>query len=139
MCLGPGTLSAIARIAEAAYPYEGCGLLLDSGEVRAVRNLLHGTDAGRVRFAMDPSALLGAQREGTLLAIFHSHCDAPAELSPEDVQALSPGGGVLYPQVQQIVIAVERGRATACTAYRWDGRAWMTEFSVFGELIVTPR
>lgn len=124
-------LALTARLAEASYPYEACGVWPSDGDVLALPNRLHGQPAGRVRFELDEAALLSVLTRGAeLTAIFHSHCDAGAALSDEDRQRLAPLGQPLYPGVLQLVVSVEAGRARRISGYAFFGGTWVTDFSV---------
>ncbi len=88
--------AAIRRLAEAAYPHEGCGVLigasLDAGEV-AVREATAGrnlwTERLRDRYDLDPADIAAADRRARGLGLdvvgfWHSHPDHPARPSQFD-------------------------------------------------------
>jgi proteasome lid subunit RPN8/RPN11 len=91
--------------AEREYPREACGLLLnDEGVERyfACRNI---ADDPTKDFVLDPRDWLTAERFGRVVAVCHSHPDAPAEPSGADSAAClasalpwfilsHPGGGL---------------------------------------------
>ena len=83
------------RLAAAAYPDEGCGVLVGrhaSGRTEilaatAARNL--NTERSRDRYLMDPADILAAERQARLedlevVGFWHSHPDHPASPSQYD-------------------------------------------------------
>jgi proteasome lid subunit RPN8/RPN11 len=130
-------LRHIVRHAEATYPAECCGLLLEdaSGGRRfePIRNVAGTVDGAatsqrsqRDGYVMDPKALLDAleraeQAGGRLWAIVHSHPDVGAYFSNEDRNmALGGGEGPLWPGVQNLVVSVRAGRVDGARIYTWD-------------------
>jgi len=102
---------ALARLAEAAYPDEACGLLLGLGrrvvEVLALPNV-EALRPGE-RFELDPLDLRAAEdladaRGLALVGLWHSHPDRPAIPSREDERAAFEGWS--YP-----IVSVVGGRA----------------------------
>jgi proteasome lid subunit RPN8/RPN11 len=100
------------------YPREACGLVLlgDHGS-RVVRAANSAPDPG-TRFEIGPEELLRelatAQERGeVLIAIYHSHPDGPAALSPEDRAMATHGGRPLWPGVEWLVLSVVQGRVAA--------------------------
>lgn len=84
--------------AAAAYPYEGCGLLLGQAAaagnlvtaVRPLPNTWPDREEQRVRFRIDPAdwrdVELQALAEGMdVIGVFHSHPDHPPVASPRDL------------------------------------------------------
>lgn len=98
----------------AAYPYEGCGLLL--GEVvngrthvtaiKPLPNVWPDEEEKRVRFRIDPEAWKNVELEAMLagldvVGVFHSHPDHPPVASPRDLAwAAWPGYSYLITQVR---------------------------------------
>lgn len=132
--LSPAQLAGVLAACEAAYPDEGCGVLLQSASDRAslravpLANALRtGRPAeARIAYAFDPAeelrVLSDAARRGERLAyIFHSHCDAAATFSAEDRRRAAPFGAPLFPGVAYLVVAVRRGRAAEARFYVWEG------------------
>jgi [CysO sulfur-carrier protein]-S-L-cysteine hydrolase len=130
-------LKQIVRHAQATYPAECCGLLLDdaSGARRftPIRNVAGTVDGAatsqrsqRDGYVMDPKALLdaleGAERSGgRLWAIVHSHPDVGAYFSNEDKNmALGGGDSPLWPGVHYLVVSVRSGRVDGARIYTWD-------------------
>ncbi|MEM6266716.1 MAG: M67 family metallopeptidase [Pseudomonadota bacterium] len=93
-------IDAIKAAAEAAYPYEACGLLLGDGarisQFLETRNV-HA--APRTHFEIDPQALIDAhraEREGgpKVMGYFHSHPHGSACPSKTDRQQAAPDGKI---------------------------------------------
>ena len=99
----------------AAYPYEGCGLLLGVVEngrnvvtaVQPLRNVWPDETGKRERFRIDPDdwrdAEFTALADGLdIIGIFHSHPDHPPIASPRDLAWASwPGYSYLITEVRQ--------------------------------------
>lgn len=134
---------------EAAYPEEGCGLLLGQREgdrscvleVRPTANVWDEAAAGefteiagvsrdrsrRHNFAIAPTELLRAQKETRdrgweILGVFHSHTDAPAQPSEFD-------RAIAWPEYSYVILSVVAGRAV-------DWRCW--QLDAIGEFQVEP-
>ncbi len=88
----------IAAHGAAAYPYEGCGLLLGSSEdgrnvvqqARPLANVWPVAGEKPERFRIDPADWLAVEVEAAsegldVVGIFHSHPDHPPVASPRDV------------------------------------------------------
>ncbi len=88
--------------AEQAYPEEACGVLLESGEYRACRNV---ADDPTRSFVLHPEDYRAALEAGEIAAIFHSHPDAPATPSDADRAVCEEGG---YPW---LILEVREGKA----------------------------
>jgi [CysO sulfur-carrier protein]-S-L-cysteine hydrolase len=125
----PVLLARLAELAEADPEREVCGFVvrLPDGalEVVPVRNAAPPCEA-RASFAMDGAeelrALLRIDRDGAVVvAIYHSHVDAPAELSRADREGATAAGAPLWPGVEQLVVSVGRGRAGQVRRYRLVG------------------
>ena len=102
--IAPGVLAEIRRHLVAAYPTEGCGLLLGArganGDVVVRRQLpLHNQRAadgsGRTRYLIGPEDFLTAEREAresslAVVGTYHSHPDVPAHPSAYDAEHAWP-------------------------------------------------
>lgn len=129
----------VRQQAEAEYPRESCGVVLQRGAERRVvpcRNVqddLHRKDPdrhprdARTAYYIDPQDLLRIGRlegEGWALAvIYHSHVDAGAYFSETDRRQALFDGEPTYPDATYVVTSVVEGRAAAMAAFRWDPRA----------------
>ncbi len=116
--------SRMRRLGEAAYPYEGCGVLIGvavegvilvSGVVEG-HNLVQ--DRRRDRYELDPRDILNAEREARsrgheVAGFFHTHPDHPARPSQFDTERAWPG-------YDYVVIAVDQGRFKEATAWRLE-------------------
>ncbi|MEO0947741.1 MAG: M67 family metallopeptidase [Cyanobacteria bacterium J06641_5] len=127
---------------EAAYPEEGCGLLLGRRdrdrncvlEVRPTANVWDETAAGefteiasiprdcsrRHNFAIAPTELLRAQKETRargweILGVFHSHTDAPAQPSEFD-------RAIAWSEYSYVILSVMAGHAI-------DWRCWQLDMA----------
>jgi len=77
--------------AEDCYPRESCGLIVSINGVdtyRRARNRARGTD----HFALDPEDYANAEAEGEIVALVHSHPDAPAHPSAADLVSCEASG-----------------------------------------------
>lgn len=83
--------------AELAYPNECCGVLLGKadGEHRVVYEVVRCSNtkgqAARTRYNIDPREIISAQKEGRtrgldIIGFYHSHPDAPAHFSRNDLE-----------------------------------------------------
>lgn len=120
LVLTAGTDGRIARAVEAAYPREGCGVLLgrtEDGrrvveEVRPAENRWEGRDD---RYLVDPETLRRAVDEEAdggprVLGFYHSHPDAEPVPSATDRD-------LAWPWYLYLIVPVRDGRALG-------GRAW---------------
>lgn len=145
----PEDLSAIFAHVEAAYPNEGCGVILRDREgrwrIRPMQNAqdrYHARDpeqfprTSRTAYLLDPREQLAVwegeapARSETVRCIFHSHVDVGAYFSEEDRVMAAPDGQPLWPGVSYLVVAVDAGRATAARLYWWE-RGRFTERVIF--------
>lgn len=108
----------------AAYPYEGCGLLLGTAvpqhnavaAIHPTQNVWPVEAEKRVRFRINEQewaqAELAAMRQGLdVIGIFHSHPDSPPVASPRDL-AWAAFAGYSY-----LITEIRQGVAG-------DGRSW---------------
>jgi adenylyltransferase/sulfurtransferase len=130
-------LRQIVRHAQATWPAECCGLLLEdaSGALRfqPIRNIAGSAEGAatsvrsqRDGYVMDPKALLETleateQAGGRLWAIVHSHPEVGAYFSSEDRNmALGGEDAPLWPGVRYLVVSVRGGHADDARMYTWD-------------------
>jgi proteasome lid subunit RPN8/RPN11 len=120
--LGKEQLAAITRHGEAAYPVEGCGLLLGRAEdgrksvtrVLPVENTRE-TEARHNRYLIPPEAVMKAEqqaaREGLdIVGFFHSHPDHPELPSDFDREHA-------WPWYSYLITSVHQGRAVKTAAW----------------------
>jgi proteasome lid subunit RPN8/RPN11 len=135
MRYGPEVLAEIARRCEASPAREACGFVIRRAaalavvEVENAADVLHAADpvtfprGARERYVMDPDALLATfaalAREGAeLVAVWHSHLEAPAVLSEQDRADALLDGEPALPDAEYLVVSLRGGRAT-------DVRRWV--------------
>lgn len=118
-------LDAIKRQAEAAYPYECCGLLLgmELGDTKAVEELLPlenaREDSPHNRFLIPPGRVkegnrMARERGMEVLGFYHSHPDAGARPSAYDLEHA-------WPWYSYIILSVKGGEAAGLTSWRMAG------------------
>jgi proteasome lid subunit RPN8/RPN11 len=134
----PPDLSELIRHLEAAYPLEGCGVILRAGpngpwRIHPITNAYdryHAVDPARfprtshTAYLFEPLEWLAlnleAEAQGEQIAcVFHSHVNSTAHLSAEDRAQALPDGQPILPGVSYLVVAVVRGRATEARLFRW--------------------
>jgi len=94
-----GLLERLKKLLLEAYPYEGCGLLIGLKGMKTfevqdcypVANAWPKVEERRRRFAIDPKDFLLAERVAeskglSLIGVYHSHPDYPAEPSAFDAE-----------------------------------------------------
>lgn len=101
------------RLAESAYPYEGCGVLVGTSDevtqVRPGRNTRGPEDRARDRYVLDPLDILAAEREADaagleVVGFWHTHPDHPSRASRYDAD--HAWAGYLY-----VIVSVVGGKA----------------------------
>lgn len=115
------------------YPQEACGLVLrqpdGSAKVVVAPNLqdrYHALDphlytrTARTAYKLNERLISRAAEGGeTLLSIWHSHCDAGAYFSAEDVRSAAPDGVAAYPGVAYLVVSVVGGQVAGHEVYHF--------------------
>jgi len=112
----------IIEFSEAAYPHEGCGVLVgtpNSGgavvsQVLQGRNLV--TERRHDRYELDPRDIIQAERLAReigqeVIGFYHTHPDHPARPSQFDTDRAWSG-------YHYVVVAVQAGRTVEATAWR---------------------
>ena len=111
------------ELAEATYPFEGCGLLLGHPgtparvtEVRAGTNTRGPEDRARDRYVLDPQDIVRAQRDADaagldIVGFWHTHPDHPSRPSQYDADHAWPG--YVY-----VILSVREGRAAGEQGWR---------------------
>jgi proteasome lid subunit RPN8/RPN11 len=115
--------AAIRAHGAAAYPLECCGALIGSAEPAADRAIIEAWPIENVaavarerRFTIDPEDYRRAEARaaasgGALLGFYHSHPDAPARPSGEDLDRA-------WPNLDYIILSVQRGRPAELSCWR---------------------
>ncbi len=109
------------QLAEASYPYEGCGVLVGrpTATEAVVSQVVEGhnlvSDRRHDRYELDPRDIIQAERSARergeeVVGFFHTHPDHPARPSQFDTDRAWPG-------YHYVVIAVQEGRQVAATAW----------------------
>ncbi len=116
------------------YPTETCGLIVrqPDGNLHAIvcpnlQDRYHALDprefprTSRTAYKLNERVIAKSADAGeTLVAIWHSHCDAGAYFSAEDVRCAAPGGQPMYPGVAYLVLSVLGGVLRAAELYHFD-------------------
>jgi len=122
----PDSWQQLCQLAEQAYPFEGCGLLLGPfttekkvERIVSMRNVLRDEGRGRFDFSFSPAEFaqvqMQADRDGfDVVGIFHTHPDHPAKPSPTDIGQPMLSGWI------NVIASVHGGRFK-------EARAWWRE------------
>ena len=106
-------LEGLLKHMEAAWPYEACGALFVSLSGQWTWQPIENVASCPRQAFVFAEGWLGILRkeEGQhrrLACLVHSHPGGEATLSAADIQSLAPGGRWLWPEVMQMVVAVEK-------------------------------
>ncbi|MCB9852184.1 MAG: Mov34/MPN/PAD-1 family protein [Phycisphaerales bacterium] len=115
----------MAEYAASAGPAECCGLVLREG-IRPCQNVLP-DDSARVAYQFSPAdAIFVAENAdaGTILAIYHSHPEGPADWSAIDERAAWFAGAPLYPKISRLIIGCRAGVPFEIAGYSFTETAW---------------
>lgn len=131
--------SQIKAHVESEYPQEGCGFVLlnhtkSIWEVVPCRNAqdeMHKEDpvqfprTAKNGFFVHPEDLLSVHKQATRssrsqYAFYHSHIDAPPELSCLDREKLIENGEPWNPDLWQLVASVNNGTCSLINIYAWS-------------------
>jgi len=92
----PESWTLLQQQAEAAYPFEGCGLLLGpysadkvTTKIILLKNMLRDEGRGRFDFTFSPQEFMNVQKAAEkdnldIVGIYHTHPDHPPKPSPTD-------------------------------------------------------
>ncbi|MCP3137967.1 M67 family metallopeptidase [Pyxidicoccus sp. QH1ED-7-1] len=118
----------MTRHLEAAYPHEGCGVILRAGDagpwrVRPLRNV---SPRPRTAYAFSLEEWLAVSTEADargeqVVCVFHSHVEAPPTFSREDLVQAAPAGEPLLPGVSYLIGSVHQGCVIWVCEYEWTG------------------
>jgi [CysO sulfur-carrier protein]-S-L-cysteine hydrolase len=129
----------LVEVAEADPGREVCGFLVRHGDGsrevvplpnRVGEGPLDGQSASpRHAFLVDAAGHLELARRlrrsgGSIEAVFHSHVDGPARLSPTDVRLALWDGEPVLPGVWQVVVGMRSGKASEIRAFSWKAGAF---------------
>ncbi len=113
-------LTRILENAEKAYPSECCGVLLGSADgtvadIWEARNAVSEEKRG-VCFSIDPLELYRCETESEergvrIVGFYHSHPDAPARLSGDDLKGM-------IPDMTYLVVSAVKGTIKDVKAYK---------------------
>jgi len=119
--LGTAALTAIRAHGAAAYPQECCGALIgsesavhDVREAWPIENVAASARERRFTISAEDyrrAEARAAARGSALLGFYHSHPDAPARPSGEDLARA-------WPNLDYIIISVRRGRPADISCWR---------------------
>lgn len=131
LVLPAGIRAELASLAHAGYPDETCGLLLGNdsdGGCRVVcqrpaRNL--NRERARDRFELDPADYLAAETAAaaaglTVVGVWHSHPDHPAQPSSTDLAMAWPGWSY-------VILSVAGGGVVDLRSWRLAGDSFCEE------------
>jgi proteasome lid subunit RPN8/RPN11 len=116
----------LASLAEDDPGREVCGFVAVDGRgglsVVPLRNV---AEDGREAYVVDPAAHLALARRlrlegGRIAAVYHSHVDGPACLSPADIDGATDGHAPVLPGVDQIVIGLRSGKVQEIKVFTWQ-------------------
>jgi len=130
----PAVVAPISADCERNYPNEACGLLLRGADGQLIglvcpnlQDRYHALDpaefprTARTAYKLNERLIQKAEAQGqTLVGIWHSHCDAGAYFSGEDVRCAAPGGQPMYPGVAYLVVSVIGGSVRGMAMYHFD-------------------
>ena len=125
--LSAAVIDEVRKRVETSYPREACGFLLGRGEGSewlADRLVAAENRAARAdRFYIDAADVFAAQqaarRHGDeVVAVYHSHPDAPAE--PSETDRRDADGEWIH-----LIVACNQGVAAQIECWRWDGEGFL--------------
>jgi proteasome lid subunit RPN8/RPN11 len=135
----PGAWESLRQQAEAAYPFEGCGLLLGAytadkvvQKVVILKNKLRDEGRGRFDFTFSPQEFMQAQLKAEkenldVVGIYHTHPDHPPRPSATDTNQPMLSGWI------NVIASVHGGKFK-------EAKAWWREEEgqPFVEAALTP-
>jgi proteasome lid subunit RPN8/RPN11 len=120
---GPGAEAVLRHLAAAAYPWEGCGVLVGTMDaaggavsVRSVSGAANLSPRGRDRYELDPLAIVRAERAAReagldVVGFWHSHPDHPAAPSRLDTERA-------WAEYLYVIVSTSAGGSGAVRAWR---------------------
>ncbi len=146
LILGPGVLTAVSAHLCAAYPEEGCGLLIGTHDAARDRRIALACVATPNRWAhaaardkhylIDAEDVVRAERQARrsgwdLIGVFHSHPEHAATPSPEDLQNAWPGLSYLIATVSRLGSADDPKSASVAKITSLFSWVFDTEYQIF--------
>ncbi len=132
----PAEFAKVLDDCRACYPNEACGFVIErDGRLETVvcenlQDRYHQLDpttyrrTARTAFKLNEMKIARAVESGArLVSIYHSHCDAGAYFSDEDVQCALLDGQPLFADVAYLVVSVYGGELRATELYGFDASA----------------
>jgi len=132
-------MDSMAQCAMAAYPNEGCGVVVDrDGQLDVVcceniQDRLHRSDPTRypqtaqAAYHLDPMVLCDLEGTGAeLRVIFHSHPDRGAYFSDEDVVGAlgcDAADVPIWPRVDYLVLSARANGVDDAKLFRWSSES----------------
>ncbi len=109
-------IADLVHRAEQTYPYECCGVLVSKGSrVNRILSLTNNSENPNISFEADPMELYGIEQgletDEDVGGFYHSHPDAPAELSVADEKNMIPG-------MTYLILSVYEAKITDIKKYR---------------------
>jgi proteasome lid subunit RPN8/RPN11 len=108
-----------------AFPHECCGYIIRSPD--EVVRCTNAAAEPATSFAIDGAELLAFVRrfDGARppTAVYHSHTNGRAYLSPRDVAVATTAIGPVYP-VAHVVVGVTAAGVTEVAVFGWDGASY---------------
>ncbi len=124
------------------YPFECCGVILESGSegeqtvlrCKNIQNEIHKSDPGKnprdahTAYSISPADLLKIdqmthKQNYKLKAIYHSHPDHKAYFSEEDDSFATFNDEPAYPGTDYIIVSVVKKRVEEAICFSWDSKA----------------
>ncbi|MFT3914964.1 MAG: Mov34/MPN/PAD-1 family protein [Anaeromyxobacteraceae bacterium] len=138
----PELLAHLAALCEASPAREACGFVVrragglhgeelpNAADAAHAEDPLHHPRTSRDAYVMDPDALLATferhAREGAeIVAVWHSHVEAPAVFSEKDQADAVLDGEPALPGAEQLVFSVRGGRVVDARRYVFGGTCFV--------------
>jgi len=124
-------LARIAAACERTPDREACGFVVRAaGGALDVVEVPNAAEEPRLAYLMDPDVLLATferlAREGAdVVAVWHSHVEAPAAFSARDREEALLDGEPALPGAEYLVVSVRGGRAVETRRYVFGGTGFV--------------
>lgn len=117
-------LTQARRHCEAAWPNEGVCAYLRSDSGWSFVALENVSSTPKTSFVIDPLAWMKLELTNQPICLVHSHVDAPAKLSPWDLDTFTIDGRPLLPDLSLVVLEVRNGKTVNEGAWAFRNGAW---------------